>query len=59
MVVPGEMVSVVPLATVTFPVRTMVPDQVVSLVTVVSAAEAGCRTVPSDARRRSKTSVEA
>jgi hypothetical protein len=59
MVVPGEMVSVVPLATVTFPVRTTVPDHVVSLVTVVSAAKAGCRTVLSDARRRRKTSVEA
>ena len=39
MLVPGATVKVAPCATVTFPVRVMLPDHVVLTVTVLSAAE--------------------
>ena len=49
-VVPGETVSVAPLATVTFPVRTTSPDHVVFTETVLSTAVAMGRTETSRSR---------
>ena len=59
MVVDELIVSVVPLATVTLPVRTTEPDHVVSLFTVVSAAFAGRSNALKEASRSKQTKVEA
>jgi hypothetical protein len=56
--VPELMVRVVPFATVTFPVSTTDPVQVASLLTVVSAANAGVSMTLSEASSNKETNVE-